>query len=403
MRTRGNKPRTYRRGKRWYVDYHDPDGRRHRFTKGWTRQGQAQDYIDREVTPRLKSGTVEELTTAVTFDDLLQLVDGDWRANSKKAQLYLPDGKTEHSGVRRLRAAFGGVEAIHITPKHLLDYRDARLKEGAAHSTIRNELNILKHGFTLALRARLVSVKPAFPTIRLPDSSIRRGFFEREDLDALLEELPVYVRPVVLFMYWSGWRRTEVLTRRWQHVDLAHGEIRLEPGETKNGKPRKFPFGKTVERGKEYCPLVPEVDTLLRAQQAYTAEVERKLGVEIPWVFHREGVPIKSFRTAWRLASRRAKLQVEAALQGVTTKALWRSMTKEEQRDFTGLQRIPHDFRRTAVRNLVRRGISQKVAMQITGHLTPSVFERYNITDDRDLHEAMARYGEVPAIPQTTA
>ncbi|OGP63943.1 MAG: hypothetical protein A2169_08865 [Deltaproteobacteria bacterium RBG_13_47_9] len=92
------------------------------------------------------------------------------------------------------------------------------------------------------------------------------------------------------------------------------------------------------------------------------------------YVFHHNGKSIRDFRGSWGGASIRA--------------GLWRMDGGEEGNQIKAPTKIFHDFRRTAVRNMLRCGIREKVAMMISGHKTRSVFDRYHIVSDEDLKEA---------------
>ena len=227
---------------------------------------------------------------------------------------------------------------------------------GIAPSTVKLELTHLHKAFRLAERAGK-AMCPPFPQITV--RNVRTGFFERADFEAVRSHLPEAFQGPITFACLTGWRvPSEILTLRWKQVDFSAGMVRLEPGTTKNDEGRVFPFG-----------VLPELANLLRARWEQALSLELATGQNIPWVFHwndrgtLKEIHPKALYHRWKRACR---------LAGVPT-------------------RIPHDFRRTAVRNLERAGVPRSVAMKLTGHKTEAVYRRYAIVCEADLTEGLKK------------
>jgi integrase len=152
------------------------------------------------------------------------------------------------------------------------------------------------------------------------------------------------------------------MTLTWSQVDA--GVVRLEPNTTKSDQGRSFPFA-----------ALPELTTLLQRQREHTDMVERRAGAIVANVFHRNGRPIRSYHAAWWAACERASVVKRDGLDIVVRPRL--------------VGRTPHDFRRTAARNLIRAGVPQHVVMQLCGWRTDAMFRRYAIVDMRDLRTAV--------------
>jgi hypothetical protein len=94
---------------------------------------------------------------------------------------------------------------------------------------------------------------------------------------------------------------------------------------------------------------------------------------------------IQSFTKAWRKACVQAKLgNLEPRKHPVTGKAM--------APEYTG--KLFHDLRQSCVRNLIRAGISRDVARSISGHISDSVFSRYNIISPADVRDAGSKLEE---------
>jgi integrase len=318
----------------WWITY-NTSKRRHRESSASTDPAVATRLLRQRIKDVESGRLVGNAVDRIRLGEMLDVVIADYTNNNRRS---IARAKLSYA---HLVSHFGiDTPAINVTEATIERFKAANKEAGYANATTNRSLSFLKRGFRLC-RKLLSSI----PDIHLLDesSNVREGFLSHDEFLRLCERLPGDLQDPIKFLYFSAWRPTEMRTLHWKDVSLADGVIRLRSANSKNKKPRILPLRGELK------------EIIERAAQA------RRL--DIPFVFHRDGRQIGSFRKSWTTACREAGLK----------------------------QILTYDLRRSGIWHMIRSGADQKTAMMISGHKTINTFQRYNIIDEQDLVRALER------------
>jgi integrase len=331
------------RGRIWYARFYDR-GREVRESLRTADPGLAEKRLvalrrKRErgtyLDPSRRRVTVDEL-----LDDLVTYLEVRGIAGLAKVR----------STLKAVRDELGAHQAHTLDTASVEAAQREWLRQKKAPATVNRRCELLRQAFRLAVRRSppKVTTVPHVPLLTVQNA--RQGFLSRDQVERLLAQLEDDdVRNFVEWASWTGMRPNETRQLTWAMVDLQAGVLTVAPQVAK------------TRRGRALA-LVGPLLTIIERRQA-----RRRLGCAL--VFHRvakglPGQPVRDYRRAWRAALKAARLPLTLR---------------------------PYDLRRSALRNLIRSGTHETVAMAISGHRTRSTFDRYNITSTDDVAAAIER------------
>ncbi len=339
--------------------------RNEREAYAWLRARQAEiatgNYAGQNVVKIMVSELIQDIIDQHRIDGKKSIVDEErhWRLH--------------------LQPFFGNLRAVQVTTDLLRRYvkeRKSQLRKWGKppqNATINRELSLLRSAFYLGYEATPPKVYrvPTFPMLQ--EDNTREGFLKDEDYDKLAGEaakVGLWVRGLIAVYNAYGWRRSEPLDElRVRQVDLLNRTIDLNPGATKNKDARVIKMTLEVHAIISMCVEGKRPD-----DRVFTRE---------------DGKPIGDFRKTWY------KMCCNVGLGRMACRVCDRSVMGDtcqcgcSESHYDGL--LVHDLRRTGCRNLRRLGVHEKTIMKIGGWKTRSVFDRYNIVDEKDLADAAAK------------
>jgi integrase len=332
----------------WYISYYDRNGRQIQESTGQPVKAVAERKL-RAKLDDVEKGVPIEASRKLKYEDIRQSLLTEYRNN----KVGLATRRKSVYGIAYLDEAFCNMLVVNITTPRLRDFvadlqsgklqrivytktksTDKRTIHGASNASINRILALLRRAMNIARKDGLIHAVPSFPMMH--EDNVRTGFIEAEDFKKLLTHVPLYLRPLLLFLFTTGCRVGAAQQITWDMVAKDCRSILLPGAIVKN---------KTAIT----IPLTEELtDVLLKPQF-------RPVGVAV--------FDSSNLRREWDDA----------------TTAFGRP------------DLLIHDLRRSGVRQLIMAGVPEVVAMSISGHKTADVFRRYAIVSPVQAMDAMEK------------
>jgi integrase len=260
--------------------------------------------------------------------------------------------EVEEAWQARKRREQRDAETKGASPKNAL--ADAtRIADAARDASINRSLSTLRSMYSRYSKANPKKLSkadiPYMPRIANADN-VRQGFCTHEDFQKIYNGMPEPLRPLVLFLYYTGMRSGVAQRITWSMVEFDAKK-----------KPVAIRVPATMMKNKTAW----EISLVGPLEEIATA---------LSHPFQEANTPIfdsTNFRWAWNTVC-------DALKFGTYNKST---------HHYHGLH--PHDFRRSAAKNLVEAGVDKHTAMQITGHRSPKMFDRYHIVTQENVKNAL--------------
>jgi integrase len=288
----------------------------------------------------------------LTLDDLEAEIVADYERHGKRSVA------TAKYCLKPVKEFFKHDKLVEITRPRIQEYQTERLRAGMARATVNREVRYLLRGFKLLVDGGRFGAIPRVGVLK--GENVREGFLNKPEFEAMVEHLRPEVGDLVRFLYNSAWRSGEALKLEWSKVDVDDWIVRLSRKNEKTKNPRTLPL---------VGELREVIENRIKARQ-----------LDCPYVFHRSGKVIKSFRNAFKAACVKV--------------GLGRVVEDEQTGKVKYIGITPHDMRRSAIRNFRKAGVSESEGMKISGHRTNSVYKRYDIIDEEDQRNTMEKVQE---------